>query len=279
MAMISGKQLRDASITAAKLAASVLQGFIKADGSVSWSAAMDAGSQRLTNLGAPTSPSDAARLQDIMSQPWKEKCVAATTGNITLSGLNAVDGYTPSANDRILVRAQTAAADNGIYLASAGSWSRAADADSAEELRAAQVRIERGTTYADHSFALTTDDLVLGTTEINFVDLGAGAQVGYATSSNKDMTAATTTADGDVACPTAIAATPVGDGYVRVLVNGIGVPVGDGTTNAPCYFSANGSAARNLSDIASGDQLYWNGSIAGYQLDSATDVIDFDYSV
>lgn len=279
MAMISGKQLRDASISAAKLAASVLAPFVKADGTVSWSAAMNAGSQRLTNLGAPSSPTDAARLQDIMAQPWKEKCVAATTGNITLSGLNAVDGYTPSANDRILVRAQTSAAENGVYLAASGSWTRAADCDSAEELRAMQVRIERGTTFADHSFALTTDDVTLGTTALNFVDLGAGAQVAYATASNKEMTASVTSADGDEACPVAIAATPVGDGYVRVFINGIGIAVGNGTkVGVPCYFSADGTAARALTDITGGDKLYFNGSVAGFELD-ADDVIDFDYSV
>src|SRR6201999_3127251 len=112
--MFDGKQIRDLSIPAVKLAAAVLAPFLKADGTVSWSAAQNANSQRLTNLGAPTTPSDAARLQDIYSQPWKDKCIAATTANVNLTtvGLSAQDGVTIANGDRILTWKQTAAAEN-----------------------------------------------------------------------------------------------------------------------------------------------------------------------
>lgn len=52
---------------------------------------------------------------------------AATTANHGLSGLSAVDGVTPTAGARILVKQQTNPAQNGVYLAAAGSWSRSAD--------------------------------------------------------------------------------------------------------------------------------------------------------
>lgn len=278
--LIDGKQIRDASITAAKLAAAVLNGFLKADCSVAWTGAQNANSQRLTNLGAPVSPNDGARLQDIISMPWKEKCVAATTANVNLAtvGLSAQDGVTISNGDRVLVWKQTTASENGIYIASSGAWMRSADADSAAELRAAVVRIEQGTLYGDHQFALTTDNITLGTTGLTFVDLGVGNTAGYLTPSNKGMAASTTSADFQVACATTLAFTPAGDGHVRVLINGCAQTVGDGVRTKDCYFSSDGGAtAKTIANITSGDSLYWVGSVAGFQLAAATDVVDFDY--
>lgn len=278
--LIDGKMVRDATITAAKLATAFLNTILRADGSVSWSAAQNANSQRLTNLGAPTSATDAARLQDIYSQPWKEKCAAATTGNVNLAtvALSAQDGVTIASGDRVLVWKQTAAAENGIYIAGAGAWTRAADADSAAELRAAQIRVEQGTLYGDHMFALTTDNITLGTTAITIIDLGLGTPAAFDVSSNKGMTAAVTTADFQQACATTIAATPASDAYVRVMVNGVGVTLGDGVKTKDCYFSSDGGTTpKTIANIAAGDTLYWVQSVAGFNL-AATDVIDFDYA-
>jgi hypothetical protein len=99
------------------------------------------------------------------------------------------------------------------------------------------------------------------------------------TSQNKAMSANTTTADGQKATNTVVATTPAGDGYVEVLVNGVLAVLGNGVKTKDCYFSAdNGSTARLISDIAANDELYWNGSIAGYEL-TTTDKIDFLYNV
>lgn len=98
---------------------------------------------------------------------------------------------------------------------------------------------------------------------------------------NKRMPARPTLADGDRACDIAMARTPVPGSRVYVEVNGVRIPeLGDGTkANAACYFSADGGySARALNAIVAGDVLYWNGSIAGYQID-ATDVIEFVYEV
>jgi hypothetical protein len=106
----------------------------------------------------------------------------------------------------------------------------------------------------------------------------SGVLSGKPNTSNKGMTASVTTADGQPACATAIAATPSGGSYVRVSVNGMGQNLGDGVKNTDCYFSADsGTTARAFSAIVSGDLLYWNGSIAGFQL-AATDKIDFEYN-
>ena len=64
-----------------------------------------------------------------------------------------------------------------------------------------------------------------------------------------------------------------------VFVNGLAVRVGDGVKTKDCYFSADdGATARAIAAIATGDKLFWVGSVAGYQL-ATTDLIDFDYGV
>ena len=56
---------------------------------------------------------------------------AAATANVDIAtgGLIAVDEYTPSAGERILLPNQTDKTENGIYIAAVGAWSRATDFD------------------------------------------------------------------------------------------------------------------------------------------------------
>ena len=99
---------------------------------------------------------------------------------------------------------------------------------------------------------------------------------GQSSSLNKAMIASVTTANGQVACATAIAAKPAG--YPMVQVNGAEQTLGDGVKTTDCYFSADGgTTARTIALIAIGDLLYWNGAIAGFQLDT-TDRISFIYA-
>lgn len=57
----------------------------------------------------------------------KAPCRVATTANITLSGLQTIDGVTVVADDRVLVKDQDSPSENGIYLAKSGAWVRAKD--------------------------------------------------------------------------------------------------------------------------------------------------------
>lgn len=106
---------------------------------------------------------------------------------------------------------------------------------------------------------------------------GAGTTtVGVATDDDLDQVPNVTSSDGD-ATGVFITHTPFGDGLVQVTVNGLSSNIGDGVTTLSCYFSADGgTTARNIADIEGGDQLYWNGSIAGYELDG-TDLVDVIY--
>jgi len=74
----------------------------------------------------------------------KAACQVATTANITLSGLQTIDGYTTLAGDRVLVKNQTQSQYNGIYIASASSWTRAVDMDVWAEVPGAYTVILNG---------------------------------------------------------------------------------------------------------------------------------------
>lgn len=103
-----------------------------------------------------------------------------TTGNITLSGLAVqTNGDWPaalSAGDRILVKNQTSAKDNGLWAAATGAWTRTADADlDAKVTPGLMVPVETGRTLADTVWQLITDaPIVVGTSALAFKDITAG---------------------------------------------------------------------------------------------------------
>lgn len=111
----------------------------------------------------------------------KEPSRVATTANITLSGLQTIDGVSVSAGDRVLVRAQTSAVDNGIYTAASGSWTRATDFDGAGEVTGGtQVFVTSGTRFADSSWRVAGNGAMTpGSSAIafdpEFLQAGTGA--------------------------------------------------------------------------------------------------------
>ncbi|MFV0929318.1 phage tail protein [Pseudomonas jessenii] len=106
----------------------------------------------------------------------KQSVRVATTANIVLAGLQSVDGVALAAGDRVLVKNQTVAKDNGIWLAASLAWKRAADADSdAEVTSALLMSVEQGTTQADTRWQLITDGaIVVGTTALTFQNVTQG---------------------------------------------------------------------------------------------------------
>ena len=97
---------------------------------------------------SPTSNTDIANklYVDTVAQGLNPKnaCQVATTVNITLSGLQSIDSYTTLAGDRVLVKNQSTQANNGIYVASASTWTRATDMDTWSEVPGAYTVILNG---------------------------------------------------------------------------------------------------------------------------------------
>lgn len=91
-----------------------------------------------------------------------------------------------------------------------------------------------------------------------------------------DKVPSNTSADGDTT-GIQITYSPFSDGAVSITVNGLGANIGNGVKVEACYFSNDGGAsAKSIANISAGDTLYWNGSIAEFELDS-TDELDIIY--
>jgi hypothetical protein len=138
------------------------------------------GGFKITGLADPTNDQDAATKYyvDTVAQGLdvKASVLVGTTANITLSGAQTIDGVSVVAGDRVLVKNQTAQADNGIYVAASGAWARSADANTWDELVSAYTFIEEGSTYADSGWVCTINKGgTLGTTPITWSQFsGAG---------------------------------------------------------------------------------------------------------
>ena len=87
---------------------------------------------------------------------FKSPALVGTTANITLSGLQTIDGVTVVAGDRVLVKNQTTQANNGIYVAASGAWARSEDANTYAELVSAYLFITAGTTQGGQSYVCTS---------------------------------------------------------------------------------------------------------------------------
>ena len=105
---------------------------------------------------------------------WKDSARVATTANITLSGEQTIDGISAVTDDRVLVKDQTTASENGVYLVASGAWTRALPLDTWDEFPSATLAVEEGTANADTAWICTVDQGgTLGVTDITWASLSA----------------------------------------------------------------------------------------------------------
>ena len=143
-------------------------------------------SQNITNLADPVNTQDAATkgFVEATSQGLdvKDSCVAATTGNITIStALNngdTLDGVSLSTNDRVLVKDQSTASQNGIYVVGS-SPARAADLATGANAAGFFTFVEKGTVNADNGFVCTSDSgsAVVGTNNLTIAQFSGAGQI------------------------------------------------------------------------------------------------------
>ena len=145
----------------------------------------------ITGLGDPSATSDAATKnyvdQAVAGLRTRTIAEAATTGNISLTtdlqNGDTIDGVTLVTGDRVLVKDQTTATQNGLYIVVAsGAASRDPEHDTIAELSGGMVVVNQGTSNDNKIFLCTTDsDGVIGSTNITYTQV-TPSNVGTVTS-------------------------------------------------------------------------------------------------
>ena len=232
----------------------------------SLSASLDANNNKITNLATPTSSGDAANKAyvDAVSEGLHihAAVVAATSGNIDLStdleNGDVVDGVTLVTGDRVLVKSQSAPAQNGIYVVQAtGAAVRATDFDAPAEVDGGDfVFVTGGTLYDNTGWVQTSTGVaVIGTDPINFTQFsGAGTYLagdGLTLTGNTfsvDVTPSSGSASLEIANSALGVKVNTNDG-LEVTASGLGINNGTGltfTAGALVFDTANGYGTRKL---------------------------------
>lgn len=146
------------------------------------------GASRIRNLPTPVNPDEPVRLSDLNSAvegvAWKDSCRVASQTNVNLASPGAsIDGVTLSNGDRVLVKAQTTDSENGIHIfnGAASAMTRAPDCSTADELEAAVVTVEEGTS-AGTTWRQTSVNFTLDSGTVAWTQFGSSAGAASETS-------------------------------------------------------------------------------------------------
>ena len=136
---------------------------------------------RILNLLDPTlaqHPATKAYVDNaVEGLAWKDSCRVATVANVNLAAPGAtVDGISMVANDRVLVKNQSTAAQNGIYIwnGAATPATRAPDANTFPELEQAVTTVEEGTS-AGATFRQSAVNGTIDSSAVNWTNFGTSA--------------------------------------------------------------------------------------------------------
>lgn len=99
----------------------------------------------------------------------------ATTAHITLAGEQTIDGVLTSTS-RVLVKNQSGGGANGVYISGAGTWARAADADTSAEIALAYVHVIGGTANGGKNFQVVNSPII-GTDAVVWAEVASAADV------------------------------------------------------------------------------------------------------
>lgn len=187
---IRNEQIRDATITDAKVSASaaialskLAEAVLQADGGQAWTGDQNAASHKITSITDASADTDVPSWGQVKAlntgRVWKDTVDVATTAAGTLASSfengDTVDGISLTTGMRILIKDQASGSENGIYTVNAsGAPTRATDADSAAEVtQGMSVPVAQGTANADTIWTLTTNGAItLNTTALTFSQTG-----------------------------------------------------------------------------------------------------------
>jgi len=213
-------------------------------------------SQTITNVADPVNAQDAATkgFVEATSQGLdvKDSCVAATTANITIStALNngdTLDGVTLSTNDRVLVKDQSTASQNGIYIVGS-SPARADDLAAGADAAGMFTFVEQGTVNADNGFVCTSNkgSAVVGTNNLTYAQFSGAGQV--TAGDGLDKSGNTISADLKANGGLVIESTEIAVDLAASSITGT-LAIGDGGTGA-----TSASAARTALGLAIGTNV------------------------
>ena len=179
----SGTITADRFVSSLGLASSQLAdgaNFIKRDGSVAFTGVQDFGANLPTSSGTPSAANQLVTKSyaDAIKSGFRLHFARVVAiANSALTGLLTIDGVTLVAGDIVLLTAQTAASQNGLWTAAAGSWTRPADWAAASTLTEGQYIIidADGTTYKNTKwFDTNTANVVVDTTAATFIQDASG---------------------------------------------------------------------------------------------------------
>ena len=177
---VTSAKLGSNSVTSAKIAPNAVT-----SGKIDFSGTFDFSSGTL-QAGTPSNASDVANksyVDGIVGGGvyWKEPAKAASTANVTISnpGTDSFDGVTLVSGDRLLLKNQSSAAENGVYdfNGSSSALTRSSDANSADELNGLAIFVKEGTANADQGFVQTSEIATLGSDNVVFVQFTGLGQI------------------------------------------------------------------------------------------------------
>lgn len=187
----------------------------------------------------------------LAARNWKDPVVVATTGAGTLATSfengDTIDGVVLATGDRILIKDQASAIENGIYTVNAsGAPTRATDFDSSSEAASSAVAVKKGTSNADTVWLCTSDNPTIGVDNIAFAQVGvtltkaSQAEAEAATDNTKYMTPLRTIQQ----------IVEWGDVYLGKIGDAINSGDLSGNTNLLYYYPPDGKWYKYTSDVS-----------------------------